>query len=92
MNSLKFQIGANAAISTGVKECSDIGLQMINKGGNAVDAAVAAMFCMGVVNAESSGLGGWGGFATVNSEYEEHHWIVSKFAMNNLLYLAFWSW
>ena len=42
-----------------MKECSDIGLSMITKGGNAVDAAVAAMFCMGVVNAESSGLGGY---------------------------------
>lgn len=54
-----FQIGANAAISSDVRECSDIGLQMLNKGGNAVDAAVAAMFCLGVVNAESSGLGGY---------------------------------
>ncbi|WAR01283.1 GGT1-like protein, partial [Mya arenaria] len=36
-------IGANAAISTGVQKCSDIGLQMLTQGGNAVDAAVAAM-------------------------------------------------
>jgi len=58
MNTSWLQIGANAAISTGVKACSDIGLQMMEKGGNAIDAAVAAMFCMGVVNAESSGIGG----------------------------------
>lgn len=45
-------------MSTGIKECSDVGLQMLEKGGNAVDAAVAAMFCLGVMNAESSGLGG----------------------------------
>ncbi|XP_052798434.1 glutathione hydrolase 1 proenzyme-like [Mya arenaria] len=64
------QIGANAAISTGVQKCSDIGLQMLTQGGNAVDAAVAAMFCMGVVNAESSGLGG-GGFMLVHDHKVE---------------------
>lgn len=64
------QIGANAAVATGIKECSDIGLQMLEKGGNAVDAAVAAMFCMGVVNAESSGLGG-GGFMLVHDHKVE---------------------
>ncbi|KAH3886704.1 glutathione hydrolase 1 proenzyme-like [Dreissena polymorpha] len=64
------QIGANAAISSDVRECSDIGLQMLNKGGNAVDAAVAAMFCLGVVNAESSGLGG-GGFMLVHDHKVE---------------------
>lgn len=64
------QIGANAAVSCGIKECSDIGLQMLEKGGNAVDAAVAAMFCMGVMNAESSGLGG-GGFMLVHDHKVE---------------------
>ena len=42
-----------------MEECSEIGLNMIERGGNAMDAAVAAMFCVGVVNAESSGLGGY---------------------------------
>lgn len=59
------QIGANAAVATDVEECSQIGLNMIELGGNAMDAAVAAMFCVGVVNAESSGLGG-GGFMLVH--------------------------
>ncbi|XP_060577711.1 glutathione hydrolase 7-like, partial [Ruditapes philippinarum] len=59
------QIGANAAVTCGVKQCSNVGLQMLEQGGNAVDAAVAAMFCMGVINAESSGLGG-GGFMLVH--------------------------
>lgn len=59
------QIGANAAVATDVEECSEIGLNMIEHGGNAMDAAVAAMFCVGVVNAESSGLGG-GGFMLVH--------------------------
>lgn len=59
------QIGANAAVATDVEECSEIGLNMIERGGNAMDAAVAAMFCVGVVNAESSGLGG-GGFMLVH--------------------------
>ena len=46
-------------MATDVEECSQIGLDMLMHGGNAMDAAVAAMFCVGVVDAESSGLGGY---------------------------------
>ena len=55
----------HAAVSTDAKECTVVGFAILKeKGGNAVDAAVAIALCLGVVHAESSGIGG-GGFAVV---------------------------
>ncbi|KAI3844331.1 hypothetical protein MKX03_006134 [Papaver bracteatum] len=44
--------------------CSDIGRDMLMKGGHAVDAAVATCLCLGVVYPMSSGIGG-GAFMVV---------------------------
>ena len=48
------------AIATDTQECSEIGKDILNVNGSAVDAAIAAMFCLGVVSMHSSGIGGGG--------------------------------
>ncbi|KAH8828459.1 gamma-glutamyltranspeptidase [Flagelloscypha sp. PMI_526] len=54
----------HGAVATENQRCSDIGVDIMRKGGNAVDSAIAATFCIGVVNSFSSGIGG-GGFMVV---------------------------
>ncbi|GMS93437.1 hypothetical protein PENTCL1PPCAC_15612 [Pristionchus entomophagus] len=46
------------AITTDHTLCAHAGKSVITAGGNAVEAAVAAMFCLGATNPQSSGLGG----------------------------------
>ncbi|CAJ0581893.1 unnamed protein product, partial [Mesorhabditis spiculigera] len=49
---------SKAAITTDHKFCADIGKDIMDRGGNAADASIAAKFCLGVMNPQSSGLGG----------------------------------
>ncbi|WVZ15271.1 hypothetical protein V8G54_012837 [Vigna mungo] len=53
-------------VATDDARCSAIGVSFIKQGGHAVDAAVAAALCIGVVLSASSGIGG-GGFMVVRS-------------------------
>ena len=39
------------------ERCSDVGVEILKESGNAVDAAIAVAFCMGVVNPHITGLG-----------------------------------
>lgn len=54
----------NAAVTTEVPLCSALGVRILQMGGNALDAAVAATICVGIINSFSSGLGG-GGFMLI---------------------------
>lgn len=40
----------HGAVASENKQCSDIGVEVLKDGGNAVDSAIAVTFCIGVVN------------------------------------------
>jgi gamma-glutamyltranspeptidase/glutathione hydrolase len=73
------QIIANtAAVAAGHPHGAAAGIEMLGDGGNAIDAAVAAMLAMCVVIPGSVGLGGYGGSAIVYRAGSKEHGARSR--------------
>jgi gamma-glutamyltranspeptidase / glutathione hydrolase len=61
-------VGSGGAIATVDLDATRVGLEVLRRGGNAVDAAVAAAATLGVTEPFSSGIGGGGFFVFYNRQ------------------------
>ncbi|KAJ1338765.1 gamma-glutamyltranspeptidase [Microdochium nivale] len=62
------------AVACESKTCSQIGIDLLAAGGNAVDAWIGTQLCVGVIGMHHSGLGG-GGFSVIRDSEGAHHVI-----------------
>ncbi|MBD3267969.1 gamma-glutamyltransferase [bacterium] len=54
----RIAVSKNGMVSTAHDKATEAGVEMLEDGGNAIDAAVAAAFALGVCEPQASGLGG----------------------------------
>lgn len=72
----RLRVFQRSAVCADSVACSQVGKEILDKNGSAVDAAIAAMFCNGLYNHQSMGIGG-GFFMTVYIKFEEKAYTVN---------------
>lgn len=70
----RFEHGPHAMVASGNDIASAVGREVLRRGGNAVDAAVAVGFAMAVVDPEAGNLGG-GGFMLIRLADGSTHFL-----------------
>ncbi|KAL7288659.1 hypothetical protein TKK_0017390 [Trichogramma kaykai] len=76
-------LNIHGAVATDYTNCSQIGTKILRKGGNALDAAIAATLCMSVVAPHKASLGS-GGYIMLYNHKDQEEPIIIDF-LNNLI-------
>ena len=55
LNNKFYKHFTKAAVSTDIPVCSTVGKDILTQNGSAVDSAIAAMLCVGIINFQATG-------------------------------------